>query len=161
MARVTVEDCVEKIPNRYELLMVAAQRAKDISAGAPITVARDNDKNPVIALREIADGTVNIEDLQKSLVLGLQKYVEVEEPEEEELEILAAEKELSELDEQFTGLLPQAEMDDNMQIHGSDDDALDLDADADADVDLDGEPGDDDFAGDDGFDAGDDFGDDE
>ena len=94
MARVTVEDCVEKIPNRYELLMVAAQRAKDISAGAPITVARYNDKNPVIALREIADGTVNIEDLQKSLVLGLQKYVEVEEPEEEELEILEEEKEL-------------------------------------------------------------------
>ena len=92
MARVTVEDCVDKIPNRYELLMVAAQRAKDISAGAPITVARDNDKNPVIALREIADETVSIEELQKSLVMGLQKYVEVEEPEEEELEIMAAEK---------------------------------------------------------------------
>ena len=112
-------------------------------------------------MREIAEETVSIEELQRSLVMGLQKYVEVEEPEEEELEILAAEKELSELDEQFTGLLPQAEMDDNMQIHGSDDDALDLDADADADVDLNGELGDDDFAGDDGFDAGDDFGDDE
>lgn len=160
MARVTVEDCIDKIPNRYELLMVAAQRARDISAGAPLTVARDNDKNSVVALREIAEETVSIEELQRSLVMGLQKYVEVEEPEEEELEILAAEKELSELDEQFTGLLPQAEMDDNMQIHG-DDDALDLDADADADVDLDGELGDDDFAGDDGFDAGDDFGDDE
>ena len=97
MARVTVEDCVDKIPNRYELLMVAAQRAKDISAGAPITVARDNDKNPVIALREIADETVSIEELQKSLVMGLQKYVEVEEPEEEELEIMAAEKELADL----------------------------------------------------------------
>ena len=97
MARVTVEDCVDKIPNRYELLMVAAQRAKDISAGAPITVARDNDKNPVIALREIADETVSIEELQKSLVMGLQKYVEGEEPEEEELEIMAAEKELADL----------------------------------------------------------------
>ena len=161
MARVTVEDCIDKIPNRYELLMVAAQRARDLSAGAPLTVARDNDKNSVVALREIAEETVSIEELQRSLVMGLQKYVEVEEPEEEELEILAAEKELSELDEQFTGLLPQAEMDDNMQIHGSDDDALDLAADADADVDLDGELGDDDFAGDDGFDAGDDFGDDE
>lgn len=156
MARVTVEDCIDKIPNRYELLMVAAQRAKDLSAGAPLTVARDNDKNSVIALREIADETVSIEELQRSLVMELQKYVEVEEPEEEELEIMAAEKELSELDEQFTGLLPQAELDDNMQVHGGDDDALDLDADTD-DVDLDSELGDDDLAGDDGFDAGDDF----
>ena len=89
MARVTVEDCVDKIPNRYELLMVAAQRAKDLAAGAPLTVARDNDKNSVVALREIADETVSIEELQKSLVMGLQKYVEVEEPEEEEMEIMA------------------------------------------------------------------------
>jgi len=136
MARVTVEDCIDKIPNRYELLMVAAQRAKDLSAGAPLTVARDNDKNSVVALREIAEETVSIEELQKSLVLGLQKYVEVEEPEEEELEILAAEKELADLDEQFTGLLPDAELDDNMQVHG-DDDGLDLDADVDMDSDLD------------------------
>ncbi|MBE6459018.1 MAG: DNA-directed RNA polymerase subunit omega [Alphaproteobacteria bacterium] len=157
MARVTVEDCIDKIPNRYELLMVAAQRAKDISAGAPLTVMRDNDKNSVVALREIADETVSIEELQKSLVIGLQKFVEVEEPEEEELEILAAEKELAELDEQFTGLLPDAELDDNMQIHGGDDDVLDLDAEA--DIDLDGGLGDglDDEIGDDGFDAGDNF----
>ena len=157
MARVTVEDCIDKIPNRYELLMVAAQRAKDLSSGAPLTVARDNDKNSVIALREIADETVSIEELQRSLVMGLQKYVEVEEPEEEELEILAAEKELSELDEQFTGLLPQTELDDNMQVHGGDDDALDLDVDA--DVDLDGDLIDDEPLGDDGFDGGEDFGD--
>ena len=138
MARVTVEDCIEKIPNRYELLMVAAQRAKDISAGAPITLPRDNDKNPVIALREIAEGTANIEDLQKSLVLGLQKYVEVEEPEEEELEIIAAEKELAELDDQFSGVeLDAGDVSDSMQIHDSDDD-LDLDAeDADSDISLD------------------------
>ncbi len=125
MARVTVEDCIDKIPNRYELLMVAAQRAKDISSGAPITLDRDNDKNSVVALREIAEETVSIEELQRSLVMGLQKYVEVEEPEEEELEIMAAEKELADLDEQFTGLLPQNELDDAMQIHG-DDDALDF-----------------------------------
>ena len=92
MARVTVEDCVEKIPNRYELLLVAAQRAKDISSGAPIRVERDNDKNSVVALREIAENQADVEELQRSLVMGLQKYVEVEEPEEEELEILAAEK---------------------------------------------------------------------
>lgn len=156
MARVTVEDCIDKIPNRYELLMVAAQRAKDISAGAPLTVARDNDKNSVVALREIADETVSIEELQRSLVMGLQKYVEVEEPEEEELEILAAEKELADLDEQFTGLLPQAEIDDNMQVHGGDDDMLDIEGDGEADLDLDGGL-DDDLSGDDGFDGGDDF----
>lgn len=136
MARVTVEDCIDKIPNRYELLMVAAQRAKDISAGSPITLPRDNDKNPVIALREIADETVSIEELQKSLVMGLQKYVEVEEPEEEELEIMAAEKELVDLDEQFNGLLLDNELNDNMQIV-DDDDGLDLDADADVTADDD------------------------
>lgn len=133
MARVTVEDCVDKIPNRYELLMVAGQRAKDIAAGAPLTVSKDNDKNPVIALREIADETVSIEELQKSLVMGLQKYVEVEEPEEEELEILAAEKELAELDEQFSGLLLETELADTMQVHDEEDD-LDLDAEVDGEV---------------------------
>ncbi len=147
MARVTVEDCIDKIPNRYELLMVAAQRAKDISAGAPITLPRDNDKNPVIALREIADETVSIEELQKSLVMGLQKYVEVEEPEEEELEIMAAEKELVDLDEQFSGLLLDADINDNMQVV-DDDDSLDLEADGDAVAD------DDDLALDDSLDMG-------
>ncbi len=149
MARVTVEDCIDKIPNRYELLMVAAQRAKDIAAGSPITVAKDNDKNPVIALREIADETVSIEELQKSLVMGLQKYVEVEEPEEEELEIMAAEKELADLDEQFTGLLPETDITDSMQIVGEDGEA-DLDLDAEADSSLDDEIGD----LDDGLDVG-------
>lgn len=128
MARVTVEDCIDKIPNRYELLMVATQRAKDISAGSPITLPRDNDKNPVIALREIAEETVSIEELQKSLVMGLQKYVEVEEPEEEELEIMAAEKELVDLDEQFSSLLLETELSDNMQI-SDDEDGLELEAD--------------------------------
>ena len=149
MARVTVEDCIDKIPNRYELLMIAAQRAKDISAGAPLTIDRDNDKNSVVALREIANETVSIEELQRSLVMGLQKYVEVEEPEEEELEIMAAERELADLDEQFSGLLPQAELEDSMQIHGADDDAMDLDEAEDV---LD-----DDLTGDDNFDTGDDF----
>ncbi len=157
MARVTVEDCIDKIPNRYELLMVAAQRAKDIAAGAPITVARDNDKNPVIALREIADETVSIEELQKSLVMGLQKYVEVEEPEEEELEIMAAEKELADLDEQFSGLLLDADINDAMQVHGEDED-IDLEADAagDADASFD----DDDASLDESLDLGGDLGDD-
>ena len=130
MARVTVEDCVEKIPNRYELLLVAAQRAKDISSGAPIKVERDNDKNSVVALREIAEGCVNIEELQKSLVMGLQKYVEVEEPEEEELEILAAEKELAELDNQFDGdMILDATLAENMQIEDSQGETIDVDTD--------------------------------
>lgn len=130
MARVTVEDCVEKIPNRYELLLVAAQRAKDISAGAPIRVERDNDKNSVIALREIAEDKADIEDLQKSLVIGLQKYVEVEEPEEEELEILAAEKELAGLDNQFDGdMILDATLAENMQIEDSNGDTLDVETD--------------------------------
>jgi DNA-directed RNA polymerase subunit omega len=130
MARVTVEDCVEKIQNRYELLLIAAQRAKDIASGAPIKVERDNDKNSVVALREIAEGVADIEELQKSLVIGLQKYVEVEEPEEEELEILAAEKELSGLDNQFDGdMILDAALAENMQIEDSNGETLDTDSD--------------------------------
>lgn len=149
MARVTVEDCVEKIPNRYELLMVAAQRAKDIEQGAPLRVDRDNDKNAVVALREIAEDKVSIEDLQKSLVLNLQKYVEVEEPEEEEIEIIAAEKELADLDAQFdTSMLIDDSADTGMQIKDEAGDALDdLD-----DVDFASDEGvDDDLSGDDDF----------
>jgi len=94
MARVTVEDCVIKIPNRFDLVMVAAQRARDIAAGAPLTVDRDNDKNPVVALREIADETIDIDNLQDSLVKGLQKHVESDEPEEDEMDLLAIQQEL-------------------------------------------------------------------
>ena len=79
MARVTVEDCVLKIPNRFELVMLAAQRARHISAGAPLAVDRDNDKNPVVALREIAEETVALEDLEESLIKSMQKYVQMEE----------------------------------------------------------------------------------
>jgi len=84
MARVTVEDCVLKVPNRFDLVMLAAQRARDISAGSPLTVDRDNDKNPVVALREIADTTVDLDTLNQSLVKGLQKVAEVDEPSEDE-----------------------------------------------------------------------------
>jgi len=83
MARVTVEDCVTKIPNRFELVMLASQRARDVSAGADLTVDRDNDKNPVVALREIAEETVRTEALQEALVRGLQRHAEIDEPEEE------------------------------------------------------------------------------
>ena len=93
MARVTVEDCVEKVANRFDLVMMAAHRAREISAGAPITVDRDNDKNPVIALREIADETVELDGLQESLVRGHQKHVSMDEPEEEVIELMAGEEE--------------------------------------------------------------------
>jgi DNA-directed RNA polymerase subunit omega len=95
MARVTVEDCVVKIPNRFDLVMVAAQRAREIASGASITLDRDNDKNPVVALREIADETVNLDGLRESLVKGLQRQVEVDEPEEEILEVMADEAALA------------------------------------------------------------------
>ncbi len=83
MARVTVEDCVLQVPNRFQLVMLAAQRAREISAGGQLTIDRDNDKNPVVALREIADTTLNLDTLADSLVKGLQRQVEQDEPEEE------------------------------------------------------------------------------
>jgi DNA-directed RNA polymerase subunit omega len=83
MARVTVEDCVLKIPNRFDLVMVAAQRAREITSGAQLTVERDRDKNPVVALREIAEETTDLEVLAESLVQSMQKHVEIDEPEED------------------------------------------------------------------------------
>ncbi|MGI9387477.1 MAG: DNA-directed RNA polymerase subunit omega, partial [Methyloligellaceae bacterium] len=91
MARVTVEDCVDKVENRFELVLLAGHRARTISAGAPITVERDNDKNPVVALREIADETVSPEDLNEDFIHSMQKYVEVDEPEPEEAPALSPE----------------------------------------------------------------------
>ncbi|MBC8451777.1 MAG: DNA-directed RNA polymerase subunit omega [Rhodospirillaceae bacterium] len=91
MARVTVEDCVERIPNRFELVMLAAKRSREISSGSVLTVERDNDKNPVCALREIADETVPLDELREELVRGLQKHIEVDEPEEDdEIEMMTA-----------------------------------------------------------------------
>jgi DNA-directed RNA polymerase subunit omega len=88
MARVTVEDCVVKVPNRFELVLLAAQRAREISSGAPLSIDRDDDKNPVVALREIADETVALDHLKSSVVRGMQKHVEIDEPEEsQELEL--------------------------------------------------------------------------
>ncbi|MCK5749496.1 MAG: DNA-directed RNA polymerase subunit omega [Oricola sp.] len=83
MARVTVEDCIDKVENRFDLVLLAAHRARQVSQGAPITVDRDNDKNPVVALREIADQTLSPGDLKEDLIHSLQKHVEVDEPESE------------------------------------------------------------------------------
>ena len=93
MARVTVEDCVTKIPNRFELVMLASQRARDISAGAEPTVDEDDDKKPVIALREIAGGTAARDALTESLVQSLQRHVEIDEPDDTPLSLPAAESE--------------------------------------------------------------------
>ena len=89
MARVTVEDCVDKIQNRFELVMMAAQRARGISAGAPLTIERDEDKNPVVSLREIAEMSVSMEELSEELIKSLQTFVAMDEPEDEEMDLLA------------------------------------------------------------------------
>jgi DNA-directed RNA polymerase subunit omega len=83
MARVTVEDCIDKVENRFDLVLLASHRARMVSSGSQITVDRDNDKNPVVALREIAETTVSPGDLKEDLIHSLQKYVEVDEPEPE------------------------------------------------------------------------------
>ncbi|WP_424933927.1 DNA-directed RNA polymerase subunit omega [Amaricoccus macauensis] len=89
MARVTVEDCVDKVPNRFELVMLAAHRARSLSSGAPLTVERDNDKNPVVALREIAEETLSAEELRESAIESFQRQIEVDEPEEDVMTLLA------------------------------------------------------------------------
>lgn len=123
MARVTVEDCVLKIPNRFELVLIAGQRARDVSAGAKLTVERDNDKNPVVALREIAEETVSLDGLQNALIQSLQKHVEVDEPEEDEMEGFIPDRDMA-----FETVANEDEMiEDGMSISDSGAD-FDLDA---------------------------------
>ncbi|MCA0997473.1 DNA-directed RNA polymerase subunit omega [Alloyangia pacifica] len=88
MARVTVEDCVDKVPNRFELVMLASHRAREVASGAPITVDRDNDKNPVVALREIAEETQSADELRERLIESHQTQIEVDEPEEDSMALL-------------------------------------------------------------------------
>ena len=88
MARVTVEDCVDKVPNRFELVMLAAHRAREISSGSEITVDRDNDKNPVVALREIAEETQLADSLRERMIEANQTQIEVDEPEEDSMALL-------------------------------------------------------------------------
>src|ERR1700720_2653831 len=90
MARVTVEDCIDKVENRFDLVLLAGHRARLVSSGAQIAVERDNDKNPVVALREIAEKAISPEDLREELVPSLQKYVEVDEPEPEAVPLIGA-----------------------------------------------------------------------
>ncbi len=92
MARVTVEDCVVLVPNRFELVMLAAHRARALSSGAELKVERDRDKNPVVALREIAEEKIDLASLGESLVKGQQKRIEPDRPEEEVTEFMAGEQ---------------------------------------------------------------------
>ncbi len=137
MARVTVEDCVLKVPNRFELVLLAAQRAREVTAGAQITLERDNDKNPVVALREIADETIALDHLQNALIKGMQKHVEIDEPEEDtEIEIGAQQwpadlvRPVDMEDEDGAG---DEELDEDM-LAAADGDAVDLGGDIDPDL---------------------------
>lgn len=114
MARVTVEDCVQKIPNRFELVLLAAQRGRAVSSGAPLTVERDNDKNPVVALREIADETIDLNQLRQGLVGSLQKHVEVDEPVEDNMAMLMTSSE-------WAGVQQPEKLRDDMQVLDADD----------------------------------------
>lgn len=96
MARVTVEDCIEKIPNRFELVMIAAQRARKIGSGAPLTIDRDNDKNPVVSLREVAGQTVSAEALKEEIISSHQRFLP-QEDEEETIDLMHGEKEWAEI----------------------------------------------------------------
>jgi len=112
MARVTVEDCVTKIPNRFKLVMTAAQRARDVAAGADLTLERNDDKNPVVALREIAEENVNFAELEETLIRGLQRYVENDDVIEDEMDIRALQLEVN-------GEANEAEevAEDNLTVH--------------------------------------------
>src|SRR6266436_9927282 len=99
MARVTVEDCIDKVENRFELVLLAGHRARMVSSGAQITIDRDNDKNPVVALREIAEETVSPGDLKEDLIHSLQKYVEVDEPEAESVPLIGSPGEVVDADD--------------------------------------------------------------
>ncbi|MBB4264916.1 DNA-directed RNA polymerase subunit omega [Roseospira visakhapatnamensis] len=125
MARVTVEDCIEQIPNRFELVLMAAQRARDIAAGSPLTVDKDNDKNPVIALREIADTTTDLDQLEDDLVKGLQKHVETDEPAEDAFDALASQHQLG-VDIGDTANEAEEVAADGLTIHGDGGDVEEL-----------------------------------
>ena len=121
MARVTVEDCVERIPNRFELVMLAAKRSREVSSGSGLTVERDNDKNPVCALREIAEETVPLDELREERVRGQQKHIEVDEPEEDdEIEMMTAASLANEIGMNVAAL-GSSSIDDKNSDYGSED----------------------------------------
>ena len=112
MARVTVEDCIVQVPNRFELVMLSAHRARALASGAELKLERDRDKNPVVALREIAEEKLELGSLEEALIKGLQKRIEPDQPEEEVVELMAGEQQSwigaadeaeEELEEEFEG----------------------------------------------------------
>src|SRR5688572_3077470 len=123
MARVTVEDCVQKIANRFELVMVAAQRARKIGSGAALTVDRDNDKNPVVSLREIADETVSIADLKEDLIRGKQRIIAMDDDNEDVIDMMDGEQEWGALSAE-TGTLNMAEDDEDEAEAGDEEPSL-------------------------------------
>ena len=102
MARVTVEDCVDKIPNRFELVMLSAHRARELASGVPLTIERDNDKNPVCALREIAEETLTADGLRESYIESNQTQIEVDEPEDDSMALLMGDPEDDKPDDNMT-----------------------------------------------------------
>jgi DNA-directed RNA polymerase subunit omega len=123
MARVTTEDCVEKLPNRFELIMMASQRARRIGSGAPITLPRDNDKNTVVSLREIAEGTVDTDELKEDLIQSYQRVHEADEDDMDLAELISNEAAASEEEElmKAAGVYDQVSDDD---MAPTDDDIL-------------------------------------
>ena len=143
MARITVEDCVLKVPNRFELVLLAAQRAREITAGSPLTLDRDNDKNPVISLREIAEDGVDVNVLNANLIQNLQKHVEKDEPEEDNLDLLSAGDDLIGVESPSRRSLVEEEIADDVLVVGNDalgmddeDDVAEEAAEAEADGEL-------------------------
>ncbi len=103
MARVTVEDCVDKVDNRFELVLLAAERARSMSAGSPLLVDRDNDKNPVVALREIADEQLTPDELREDLITGLQVYSEMDEQDDDsEIHLLESSEDVGDAMDQMS-----------------------------------------------------------
>ncbi len=141
MARVTVEDCVTRVPNRFELVMLAAQRGRNIAAGAPLTLDRDNDKNAVVALREIADAKVDFKDLENGLIRGLQTIVESDDPEGEEIDLLPLSEDTAEEIGEERGEARAADEMREDELHLEEDAvAVDAEGEDDVDVDIDVEP---------------------
>jgi DNA-directed RNA polymerase subunit omega len=118
MARVTIEDCIDKLPNRFELVLLAAHRARLVSQGAPLTIERDKDKDPVVALREIAGETINKDDLREEYIHAMQKHVEVDEPEEGEVPLIAQSGDMSMVDDSADADQPMEQMTEEELLRG-------------------------------------------
>lgn len=129
MARVTVEDCILKVPNRFELVLLSSQRAREIGAGSALLVDRDNDKNPVVSLREIADTDISLEELGESLVKNHQKVIEVEEEDDEIIDVMEGESEWAQVaNESAESELESAGMSEDTGEEPVETDAADVDA---------------------------------